>query len=235
MKYLIILILGLLGCTTNFIKTEEDAFFDKGVDLYNAGMAEDAVAHFKAMIVDYKWSSKLDDCYYFLGLSYISMSLNNEVLSFPQYLKEARSWFSLVPSWSNKANDAVFEIGYSYYLEGNYDSSRVVHYNLVTSYPSSDKADNAALYVGHYYRKVGHRDSSIVWYEKVISHYPGSGAYDNGLYWAGDYYYDHRQQFVEYEDKAINYLRMYCDLRDTLDDKYAKAITKLASLGVKYE
>ena len=103
---------------------------------------------------------------------------------------------------------------------------------MLADYPHSSKADNAALTIGNTYRKRGLLDSALVWFQRVITDYEGEGSYSNALYWAGDNYYDRPWSNTVNTTEAKRLLNLYCDSADTTDDKYSKALKKLAKLGV---
>lgn len=229
---LILTLLIFIGCSVEYVLTEDEAFFSDAKSMYEESKYSEAITLFTKIITDCPWSSRVDDSWYYQGLSKLGLAEVNEELVAPEFVPEAISSFQTVPENSNHFVDAIFEIGYSYYLLQNYDNTLIYCQKIILEYPKSTKADNATIYIGHYYRKTNNTDSSIVWYEKVISNFENSTSYDNALYWAGDYYYDNIS-IDSNREKAIEYLSLFCDISDKTDDKYSKAVTKLKNMGVE--
>lgn len=232
MKNLFIVLLLTLysGCTLEYVLTEDEAFFIDAKHSFENDYFNEAITEFTSIITNYPWSSRIDDSYYYLGLSHLGLAETNDVLGAPEHVSEALNSFTAVLENSNHFVDALFEIGYSFYLLQEYDSTLAYCKKILLNFPMSTKADNATIYTGHYYRKTNDADSSIIWYEKTISDFKESSSYDNALYWAGDYYYDH-QSVNGNREKAIDYLSQFCNIADQSDDKYSKAVTKLSNMG----
>ncbi len=226
-----IIILSFINCTLDYAVHEDEALYQQGRIDFDASEYKRAAESFIIICNELKWSDRINDSWYYLGKCYLSLAeIDNNVIS-PLLIPDAIDAFREVNPASDNYIGSLFEIGYAYYISGDYDSSLYFNEKILNKYSKSSKGDDATLYKGHYFRKTEDYDSSIIYYENLLDNYPESNSYDNGLYWAGDYYYE-RKHLDSNKQKAIEYFQIFISIADTTDEKYNYAKIKLQYLGV---
>lgn len=229
----IITILALLfaGCSVSQLEPIDQMLFDEGLTHYGLGDYSNALNSFTEITDNYSSSDLICEAWYYRGLVELQLAEDSitEVIISEDYFKKALRSFEYVKDFNQYYVDAFYYRGYCFYNINNFDAAISIFKSVLTIYPEDGKADNACLYIGHSFRKQDLLDTSIMWYEKVIDQFSGASSYDNALFWAGDHYFIKRE-IDNNADKAMEYLKEYCDLADLYDPNYYLARNKIEVL-----
>lgn len=216
------------ACSLTHLQQEDEYLINNAIALYEEGRYGEALDLFSEYTQDFKSSDDIDKGYYYKGLTELQLAEDSvtEVLISNDYFKSAIKSFQHVSEKSNYYSRSLLNIGYSYYSLNSFNDARNTLSILIDKFSTTNQVDNACLYTGHCYRKELYYDTAIVWYEKIIREYKNSSAYDNALFWAGDYYFINRVDTL-YKEKALGYLKEYCNIVDRYDPQYFLASNKI--------
>lgn len=120
------------------------ALFQKAFSLGISGNNRDKIRQLESLIAQYPRSSFVDDAYYEIGRSYVSMDNRTEAIRSFKTVKEK------FPQ-STFAKKAMLQLGLVYYNTGDLDESMAFYKRVVNEYPATPEAEDALLGIRNIY------------------------------------------------------------------------------------
>lgn len=74
----------------------------------------------------------------------------------------------------NRADDAVFGLGETYFAQGQHVSAVYEYQKIIQNYPNSDRRDDATFRIGESFMALGKCNEARVFFEAVVEDYPKS-------------------------------------------------------------
>ncbi len=138
-----------------------------GIQAFGRGEFDQALLHFRDVILDSSLKKYYGDAYYWIGRSHLAEE---------RIEKAAQNIDFFIANYNGhpKYPDALYEKGRLLYLQKEYEKSIRQLYEYVENYPSHDYNSNALFWIAESFYALGHFDKADKMYSAVIRDYPRS-------------------------------------------------------------
>ncbi len=163
---------------------QDDAIFDLGELLYDAGNLEESLEMFGNLSLNFPESGRTDDALWYIG----------EIQMAEGRVDEAESAYRKVieNTDSNRRDEALYSLGYLLYSEHRNEEAMESFNTLIAEYPDDSKIDDSMWRIGRLHMRADRDDLAEVVFLEILD-LPTSNRFDEASYDLGRIqYYTHR-------------------------------------------
>src|SRR6056297_228310 len=196
MKKIIIVMLLLVTLITPFSVYSQDREVPEairsGMQSFSQGEYEQALLHFRDVILDSSQTGYHGEAYYWIARSHLAQERIDKAAQNIDY-------FTANYRNHNRYPDALYQKGRILFLQKEYEKVIRQLYEYIEDYPSHDYNSNALFWIGESFYALGHFDKAERVYTALVRDYPRSYKLEAARY---------RKSLIELKQREQNLLKL---------------------------
>ncbi|MDZ7793372.1 MAG: tetratricopeptide repeat protein [Spirochaetia bacterium] len=195
MKKIIVMLL-LATLTTPFSVYSQEREIPEavksGLQAFSQGEYEQALLHFRNIILDSTQTGYHGEAYYWIARSHLAQErIDKAAQNLDYFIANYRN--------HNRYPDALYQKGRILFLQKEHEKAIRALYEYIENYPSHDYNSNALFWIGESFYALGHFDKAEKVYSALVRDYPRSYKLEAARY---------RKSLIELKQREQNLLKL---------------------------